>query len=317
METLVLIPCTDRKRVLPETRLRAGDLKPGSVEELALEWTRRVDAAPPVGTISEVYCGRAYQEAATAAKRLRCEIAVISAGLGIVRSEQEIPSYSLTVTPGNDDTILKKIKSPQPTPQSWWAELRKNRSDGLGLEDLLKETEASLVLLSLSASYAVLVKDELAQLNEEYAKRLRIFGSGIAEHLPPHLVGSVMPYDVRLNGLDSPIRGTMSDFGSRALHHFAQCLEIGDLDGRSPEKDYEFLTNLMNNWSTPEIPRRERMTDDEVVGFILSNWDETGGRSGVSLRLLRDSGNACEQSRFRDLFKQALTLRQNLREGTA
>jgi hypothetical protein len=73
----------------------------------------------------------------------------------------------------------------------------------------------------------------------------------------------------------------------------------------------------MSTWRAPNIPLRERLTDEEVVHFILEHWEETAGRSGVSLRLLRDSGLACEQSRFRDLFRRAGGLRDEEERSAA
>jgi hypothetical protein len=73
----------------------------------------------------------------------------------------------------------------------------------------------------------------------------------------------------------------------------------------------------MADWRSPNTQLRERMTDKEVVNFILEHWKETRGRSGVSLRLLRDSGHACEQSRFRDLFREASSIRNQVGRSTA
>ena len=62
------------------------------------------------------------------------------------------------------------------------------------------------------------------------------------------------------------------------------------------------LIALMAGWTPPVKPHRKRQTDGEIIAFILDAWCRTGGSSGASLRLLRNSGRACEQGRFRDLF---------------
>lgn len=317
MRTILLIPCTDRKRRQPSEELRARSLAPGSLSEVAGEWLDRIASATSKQPHEEVYCGRAYREAAKAAKQLSAELAVISAGLGVVRADQPIPSYSLTVAPGSDDTVLNKITCDRASADAWWRALKFRHKEVAGVQDLLRRESSALILIGLSASYARLIRDDLVDLSVAETERIRIFGAGITEHLPPSLAVSVMPYDVRLNGPDSPIPGTMSDFASRALHHFAGCLRDGVLSAAQAADDRQKLLGLMRDWRTPNLPVRERMTDEEIVRFILEQWDETGGRSGVSLRLLRDTGHACEQSRFKDLFRRASHLRHEAGRSAA
>ena len=284
---------------------------------MASEWLKRVSNATSRYSHEEVYCGRAYREAANAAKELSAELAVISAGLGVVRAGQRIPSYSLTVAPGSEDTILYKIKSDRASPDAWWSALKFGLDEGAGVQDVLRSESSALILIALSANYARLIRDELADLSAGETQRIRIFGAGITGHLPPSLADAVMPYDVRLNGPDSTIPGTMSDFGSRALHHFAKCLRDGVVSAVNAGDDRQRLLEIMEAWRTPNNQPRERMTDKEVVNFILEHWEDTRGRSGVSLRLLRDSGHACEQSRFRDLFREASSIRIEVGQSAA
>lgn len=314
---MILIPCTDRKRGQPSEQLRARSLEPGSAREVADEWCKRVASANQKQPHKEVYCGRAYREAATAAKELSAELAVISAGLGVVRADRKIPSYSLTVAPGSEDTVLNKITCDGARPDAWWSALKGKHDEGTGVQDILRSEPSTLALIGLTASYAHLISDDLMDLSGAEARRVRIFGAGIAEHLPAHLAAAVMPYDARLNGPDSPIPGTMSDFASRALHHFAWCLRDGVVSAAHAEDDRQKLLRQMADWRTPNTPVRERMTDEEIVRFILEHWEETGGRSGASLRFLRDSGHACEQSRFRDLFRTARIVRDEAEQGAA
>lgn len=277
----------------------------------------RVASAKPKGPHEEVYCGRAYREAASAAKKLSAELAVISAGLGVVRADQQIPSYSLTVSPGSEDTVMDKIIGGGASPDAWWGALQFGRDEVAGVQDVLRGNPAALILMGLSASYARLIRDDLMDLSGAETQRVRIFGAGIIEHLPAHLAASVMPYDARLNGPDSPIPGTMSDFASRALHHYAWCLRDGVLSSADADDDRQKLLTQMRGWRTPNTPVRQRMTDEEIVRFIHEHWEETGGRSGASLRLLRDRGHACEQSRFRDLFRSASSRRDEAEQSAA
>lgn len=311
MRPLILIPCTDRKRISPEDSLRASSLSRGSASEVAKEWGDRIQRSRVRAVSREIYCGRSFKEANGAAEELQAELMIVSAGLGLVRQNDEIPGYSLTVSKGHCDSIEGRITDPNFSPSLWWNALGSNTSAVTSLGDTLRDTSASLVLVSLSASYARMLSDELSGLEEGLLRRLRLFGAGLVGSLPSQIAETIMPYDARLNGDDSPVRGTMSDFGSRAIRHYANCLQSALVDGSSIANDRLALLQIMNNWSIPKAPKRAHLSDDQVVKFILKNWEASGGRSGFTLRLLRDSGLACEQGRFKDLFYQARKLRTN------
>jgi len=317
LKTVVLIPCTDRKRILPSEELCARNLSVGAFEDVAKEWGRHVRSANDRVTPDHLYCGRAYKEARDASNLLGSELCIVSAGHGIVRHDQAIPSYSLTVAPGKRDSVQGKITDTDWSVARWWQTLGEHSSAAVSLSEYFRDVGPDLVLISLSENYAKLLGEELAGLDEGCAQKLRVFGAGLASHLPQNIEPCLMPYDVRLNGPESPLRGTMSDFPTRALHHYAMSLECGRTKGRSLADDRRFIAEELEAWSAPEIPVRKKMSDDDVFNFVLENWDVTNGRSGASLRLLRDSGNACEQSRFKDLFKLAAEDRFKSKKGAA
>ena len=96
---------------------------------------------------------------------------------------------------------------------------------------LLAQRKPDLILMSLSAGYAHLIADEFRVLAPDQKPRLRIFCAGANSQVPPAVADNIMPYDTRLDGPDSPIRGTMSDFSGRALHHYARCVRDGIING--------------------------------------------------------------------------------------
>ena len=252
-----------------------------------------------------LYCGRAFLEGRKAASCLDAEFFVISAGYGLVSERDEVAPYSLTVVPGKADSIARKVPRSEWLPNTWWRMLGENTPAKTDLRALLAQTEPDLILMSLSAGYAHLIADELQVLMPDLKPRLRIFCAGDNSRVPPAVADNIMPYDARLDGPDSPIRGTMSDFSGRALHHYARGVRDGVIKGMNLTEDKTDLVTMMAGWTPPNRPRRERQTDEEIIAFILDAWCRTGGRSSTSLRLLKDSGRACEQGRFRDLFSRA------------
>ena len=305
MSPLIVIPCTDRKRFHPDAELRARTLPEGTLQEVATAWAQHAMSAEPVGIPKEVYSGRAFREGLQAAEIVNADLVVISAGLGLVEQGQQIPAYGLTVARGKPDSVEGKVARPDWSPADWWDALRAQFDHGPSLKERIEESEAPIVLMSLSENYGRMVGRELEGLGKPHVARLRIFGSNIARHLPGNVVEAVMPYDRSLDGPDSPIPGTLSDFGARALHHYCQCLKRGKISGENAQQDRESLANLMSSWAMPIAHQRKKLSDSEILSFILEQWSTTGGRSQATHRLLRENGFACEQSRFKGLFHQA------------
>ena len=307
----VIVPCADRKRCVPTPELTARNLPRTSVNDLARAWAMRVSVTESRVKARDLYCGRAFKEALVATENLSADLKVISAGLGVVDQEQEIPSYSVTVASGSQDSILKRVDCGKVSSADWWRALRLELPGAKGLRDEVRASGSSLVLVVLTEKYAEMLGHELEELDDDVICRLRVFGAGIAKHLPEKLAPTVMPYDERFDGPQSPSPGTMSDFGSRALRHYSDLICAGVALGEDLAADRSELERHMVGWTPRKVPVRKRLSDDHIIEFIQTSWEETGGRSQTTLRLLQDSGCACEQGRFRDLFHRARAQRQS------
>lgn len=307
---LIIVPCTDRKRQNPAPNLTARSLPSSNAATLAKIWVEQVSSQVDRVAARDLYCGRAFKEALDAAGCLNADLKVISAGLGVVDQHEEIPSYSVTVAPGYPDSILKRITIGEASPSAWWCALQRELPRARHFHDELNASGSNLILTALTEKYAEMIHSDLEKLDDEMISRLRVFGAGIAKHLPKRLAPTVMPYDERLDGPQSPCPGTMSDFGQRALRHFAGLLHSGQVLGADLDADRSDLERHMSGWLPRKIPVRAKLSDEEVINFIHESWEKTAGRSQATLRLLRDSGLGCEQGRFRDLFHKARVQRQ-------
>ena len=113
-----------------------------------------------------------------------------------------------------------------------------------------------------------------------------------------------MPYDDRLDGADSPIRGTRGDFAARALRHFATYIVEGG-DDRAVDVHARAVSAAINEWQLVGRFDRVRHDDDALRQFIAVHWHAANGSSSKVLRIFRDDlGIACEQGRFAGLVRQ-------------
>jgi hypothetical protein len=113
-----------------------------------------------------------------------------------------------------------------------------------------------------------------------------------------------MPYDDRLDGPASPIKGTRSDFAGRALRHFSDFILPG-AEGGAPDHHSRAVRKAMEEWPFPSMVERRRLTDEEILSLLNEHWEAARGSTSALLRLFRDQLNvACEQGRFAALARQ-------------
>ncbi len=292
---LVISNCSKRKRRPLDASLYGRDLIRGRTAAVAAQWIERLSAAPVTGRAADLYGGRAFVEACAAARSAKAELLIVSAGLGLISAEARIPAYSLTTVRGDPDCVLDKTDE---TAVAWWAAVQKDspfRSDALDADD-------GLILVALPSAYLSMVAQSWENWPSSRLSRLRLFTKECPRDLPAAFQGAWMPYDDRLDAVDRDLQGTQGDFAQRAVRHFA--FSIGQAG--SAEAHRREVLAALEGLSARDVPVRRRMTDKEIVATIDAHWDDVGGRSSAMLRHLRhDLGVACEQSRFKDLFKVA------------
>jgi hypothetical protein len=264
------------------------------VERLAEAWQQLVKRAPSVGSAQSLYQGRTIADTAAAAAYLRSSWYVVSAGLGLIRSDQPVPAYECTVAAGSE--LEDRLKRSGATTADWWNAITSPQP-----QPLSRLIAQSPTLLALPSSYLRMVHDDLAALPAAFATQLRIFTSTAGAHyVPKHLAESVMPYDERLESVRN-YAGTRSDFAQRALRHFVEALAATSL----PLQEARAIVSA----ALAHQPKRHRsmgtrMSDDEIRNVLISQWTQHGGRSSRLLRYLRDEACiSCEQKRFSRIWQ--------------
>lgn len=263
---------------------------PGSTADVAARWTERLRAATPVAAAKDLYAGRAFVDAGRAARQAGGRLVIVSAGLGLIDSETQVPAYGLTTVKRETDSVLSKT---QGTSSAWWSALQPRSP----FQTSAIESETGLILAALPAAYLSMVADDWIAWPAERLARLRLFTKERpgAQALQP----AWMPYDDRLDAVEGAHAGTQGDFAQRALRHF---VSIGA--GRAVEEDRSAVLAALEGLSPRDTPVRRKLSDAEIMSHIAADWHAVGGRSTAMLRRLRDDLDvACEQGRFQTLFK--------------
>lgn len=310
MEISLVTVCTNRKSIPISERLHAERLPSGPQEMVSKVWRDWLRNAEPRIPARRLYAGRGFSEALAVVEARKADLWIASAGLGLVHGDDEVPGYDLTLSAGSDSSILNKITDSSFDAARWWSDLGRRRRPKRSLAGLLRAHPAGHVVVSVPGSYLGLLQDDLLSTDSVTLRKLRIVGPLDLERVASRLRPLVMPYDDRLNGPASPLKGTRADFPQRAARHFLD-LACGDGLSDDPEADVARVRTSLRDLPWPEHPTRRQLGDDDIVKAILSNWERASGQSTKMLRLLRDDeGIACEQSRFVQLFNRAGNLRQ-------
>lgn len=264
------------------------------VEQLAKAWLHLVSDAVTGSSARSLYQGRSIADAAAAALYLGSTSYIVSAGLGLVRSDQPVPAYECTVVAESE--LGRRLKLSRATPTEWWNAITSQRP-----QPLSRLIAGCPTLLALPSTYLRMVHDDLAHVCASKVKQLRIFTSPAgAQFVPRDLADCVMPYDDRLESVPR-YAGTRSDFAQRALRHFVEALEAASLP--LEEARAKVIAALDRRPRPLRSPGR-RVSDDEIRRALTAQWTLHAGSSTRLLRYLRDEAKiSCEQKRFSRIWQ--------------
>ena len=221
---------------------------------------------------------------------------VCSAGYGLIAEHTPIAPYSATFTGGHPDSVQQVAggAGTADTTRVWW-QLCCNNSRPSGLAGLAQEFPGTPLIVAVSATYLKAIAEDLRRA----VPRLRspellvVISAGtdrIGADLDPHL----LPGGAELQGA---VGGTL---GSLNIRLVGEALRLSREGFSASTLRRSFKARIAR---LPTVPRpdRRRLDDAALRRFIRENASEASSHTAM-LRLLRDSGFACEQSRFRELY---------------
>ena len=303
---MLITNCTARKRLRAPANLQINSVPRGPMLEMAQEWAQRVRLAPCLLPARRMYMGRGILESGRAAALADGDLYVLSAGLGLVKANEAIPSYEATISGTSDNNLIRRSRSGRDSSPEWWQHLTQSLGTPQPLRLLVENSPPdTIVIAAISRPYLFMVAAELAALSARDLQRMRILSHGSPRGLPSILESVVISYGEQFDGPDSPLPGTKADFLQRAAVHFVGNVINAGGSGTSDDHRFQVQASL-SNMALPAISTRKRMSDSELIKVIRDHLLAVNGKSSRMLRHLRDNlGISCEQGRFRNLFKVA------------
>ncbi len=270
-----------------------------SLDQLASTWVVKLNKTKILEPVIDTYGGRTFKEAILANKLIDGELSVISAGLGLVKANEKIPNYNLTISTG-EGSIAKWLRDRGLTSKDWWMILNNHLNKTNSLNDLVRKSSG--VIFALPSSYIKLIQAELDSFSPAELEKIYVITSEAGQRiLNEPLRERCLPYDERLDGVIN-FQGTRNDFPQRALKHFVEEVDFKSIAfSESKAKVSAFLSNLQK----PKLPVREKASNKEIQRLIKINWKKFNGKRDLLHRFLRDEVLvACEQKRFGVLWNE-------------
>ncbi len=298
----VVVTCSDRKRARLGDPVRMQDLPRGTIEQRCRRWCALLRERPPSAAAVDLYVGEHWSVARSipsvaAGLDIDARLWVCSAGYGLLPGDARIVPYAATFASGHADSVRAGVldASDGDVESRWWAACGRWNGRGV-LADLASREPDTPLVVALSATYLRAVADDLvaAKANLSDPDLLTLVAVGV-DRAPRGLEENLLPATADLS---TATGGTLGSLNAR--------LAVAALErSRGRPIRASRLRDRFREWldATPRrtIPARRTMDDEAVRSFIRRHRDIADSHTAM-LRLLRDQGFACEQSRFRELF---------------
>jgi hypothetical protein len=302
----IIVTCTNRKTQAPLPQFHLGNVTGNSIEKRARNWVGILSSSDTCCIpASELYCGEHWsvvQSLPKAAERskLTARIWICSAGYGLIVPHSPVSAYSATFATNDKDSVTRTFPPGirRVAAQRWWRTVAgwsgPEGTECRTLTSVAKNYPRDALFVVASYDYLHALAEDLAGAARALVDpRLLLIVSAGTKDLG-NLTDHLLPCDARLQ---SHLGGTRIALNVRIAK---MLLESGD-----PRSWPNRLRQLLDKQTQIEQQRRTAMTDEQIrrfIGYELRKNDSIS-RSFL-LRKLRDSGSACEQSRFANLYEE-------------
>jgi hypothetical protein len=312
----LIVTCTSRKTRTPVRGLRLRDLREKSIANRARQWLRKLrtnGSAKDFETEAlNLYCGEYWsvvRELPMVAQK--CGVAlrfwICSAGYGLISPQSKIRAYAATFSSEEDDCVTRGVgaDSRQAAARQWWQQMAKwsgpRDNPVRSLTSLAREHPRTPLVVVASSDYLHAIENDLrGALSALLSPDLLLIVSAGTKSLG-NLTQHLLPCDARLQSLVGGTRASLNIRIARLLIARTGNKQLG------MERATIQMARLLRK--QPAIVRYQRhpASDEQICSFIRFELNRSRIVShSLLLRKFRDSGRACEQSRFANLYRQTV-----------
>ncbi|MEZ4219002.1 MAG: hypothetical protein R3E88_21230 [Myxococcota bacterium] len=301
----IVVSCTYRKRArsagrgVPEAEwARMRDVDGASADERVRAWKNLLLARAHLrAPASAMYAGDHWTTALELPKLAehqgwQARLHVCSAGYGLITPDEPIAPYSATFSP-SPDFVGGACASGEKAlaAQLWWEQIT-------GGSGIASRCTGQRIIVIASAKYLSAIEADVLAAASGNPERLLVISSGAKNSGP--LGRFLLPADARLQAQVGGVRQALNARLARDVIAHLDPNEVASFE----RIRVAFKRKLTRAAAVPHYDRIS-MDDDDVRQYIAKRLASDGQLSRSRLlRQLRDSGHACEQKRFGNLFNE-------------
>ena len=292
----VIVPCTSRKTVAVEHSAQLREVSERNLKPRVEEWFYRLSEIR-IGcrSASNMYCGSAWTPVTKIVQSLDIDVWIISAGYGLLHHSDVIVPYAATFSSPHPDsvTISNSFQS-----SDWWMQCCESHTIQRSVKtisDLAKQNPEVPILIAVSKPYLEAVESDICSARSLLVASNLLSIVSVGSTKSGILADNLLPCDTRMeqviglgrSSINTRILGTIIQEHKEGFDYESINLQINKLQFHQTQTSY---------------PVRSRMTDEEVLNFIIKSRD--GNKSFTfMLKNLRDLGYACEYRRFKKIHQ--------------
>jgi len=300
----LIVSCTGRKTAAPTADVCFRAVRAEYGRERVKEWTTRLQSGER-GTVAaaELYAGEHWSVVRDMLRRaagsLNVHLWIASAGYGLLAADDLVRSYSASFSTADVDYVGRASKNRKVTaPVDWWKRINATRIRGTrgarSIQWLAERDPSARCMVVASPNYLTALLSDIhaaaRTLRAGHLKLVSSFDPTLVNELSKHLI-------VARSGLTHALGGSLVSLNARVAR---DVIERGWITRRTADVAAHYRT-LGENLAEPR-PGRVKVIDAEVVAFIRALRRDEHVSASAALRRFRDTGYACEQNRFGQLF---------------
>jgi hypothetical protein len=305
----LIVNCTKSKSLPVSNLLMVRSIKDGFIEDACSTWLKRISHnTQNFIKALDLYAGgfwKVVKSIDSLGKDLgvSVKIWVCSGGYGLISGQSMISPYSATFTDNHLDSISRfKLRHTNQNPKTiWWNQISEwegpDKAEHRKISDLIEKNEGSPIWMVISNEYLKAISSDLNLLNQNKVNLdcFALFSTGLQSF--EGFDDNIIPFDARFQKV---LGGSM---GSLNIRIAKKALENIKIIGSQTNKIKRFFLSEMNSIPRYVSLKRKPKNDREVADFIRNTLVyEPNMNFTPLLRLFRDSGFACEYSRFFKIY---------------
>lgn len=313
----LIVTCTSRKTQSPARGCRFRELHAKSISARVHNWTEMLCANTSTNESRaeafKLYCGEYWSVVRSLPMVARrsgvfLRFWICSAGYGLISPESEIRSYSATFSPQELDCVTRGFdaNARRAAAQQWWQQIARwsgpRGNQVRSLTSLARKHPRTPLMVVASSDYLCALERDLGGALDALSDPdlLLIISAGTRSF--GKFTNNLVPCDARLQSVVGGTRASLNIRIARLLLERSGNTRLGFKRVGSQ------LERLLRRQPPIENRHRRAVTDQQVRRFIRLHAHKNGMVVSHSalLRKFRDNGNACEQSRFANLYKHTV-----------